>query len=436
MVNRYENAHERAQYGDAVHDTDERSGLTVDVLFGLYFRHLLVTLPLVLTPHLAIVLDAFVAPLARSDEFVQKFLPDSAGGWAMYEMTPRGDFSFLHYIKGNAVDAGQTPIPYRRETFFSLIWQALFTITVLVMGRKVYHNDAHPPNLMGIVLAPSSPYYNKPWVYVLPPADDPDGEPRLYVLSPHMHQNLFCLVIDFDTAIIAGPHYLTTHREQRDLRWNLQKVLYGHTRTQDPFYHPLNLADHPVRFFPVHQNVYLTHGPLTFADEAQILTRDTWRLSDPTFDVELNWPSLESARLAITTVPDVETLRAQFPDAVVVGSLTSYAYWTRVPPRPAPEAEPEPVTPPAPDSPVVSPDDIEETPQLQRGRRRARSGEPGEDDDEPEPKAKRPRFRACVVCGRDSEKPGIRCTRFCAALKAGDLRAVRVMSPSSDTLDE
>lgn len=383
-------------------DTETPLLYTSDVLFGLLFRDLLLNEPVTVTPHLAVALDAFVGFGVRVPKGEHELAPTASRSLWMYQVSERGDFTIGGLGLGQAVDAGGVAIPGSVDAMRSLMWQALFSVYVLARKHGIHHGDAHPGNILGRRLTPLSPLYNRPWVYVLPTLHEARGStPRYFVLPPEMHQNLFCMLIDFDATrfLPAGPA-----SNYRDLRWNMQRVLYGHKLgmsddyVNGPFYNPLAVRD-PVFFFDAQESVYAKFGYVKNPAVLQQMVADTIALSDASFDLD-NWPVLLGTSRACTVrVADEAQLAQRFPDAIAVAALTQYPN----------------VSNPAGDDTSSSPGDAP---------KRARDFDSDDDDDAVEPPVKRPRFRSCSVCGA-ADASVAPCTGFCEAVAGGRLTMAR-----------
>ncbi len=387
-------------------DTGTPVLFTVDVLFGLLFRDMLLldTGGAVLTPHIAVALDAFIGFEVLGD----KLNTVSPPKLCMYQVTERGDFTLYQYLTGQAKDERRSSVPFNVDAFRGLIWQALFTVYVLARKHGIYHRDAHPGNIMGRRLPPDSPLYGRPWLYVLPPLDTSWSSPRYFVLEPEMHGNLFCMIIDFDATRFLPSG---TTNNWRDLRWDLQRVLYGH-RDDDPFYDPL-LVDADTAF-PFGSGAY--DPSLMDAAATPIImqmTRDTRDLCRRDLDVD-NWPVLLGMpRATVHRVDDLDELARRYPSAVAVGAFPQYP------------SEDYTATPPSPRASV--PDDDDVTDSSGTAPKRDREWHPSES---PQPPKKRPRLQhQCLVCGGPSP---VSCSAFCRAIEGRQLSVARPLRVRTD----
>jgi hypothetical protein len=360
-------------------DNETDISFTVDVLFGLLFRDMLLYEPLPPTPHLAVALDAFVGfEVALAHSKSTDLAPTTSQRLLMYQITERGEF-LVNHVKDS-------------DVLRSMLWQAAFSVYVLGRKHGIRHGDAHPGNILGRNLKSDSPLYNRPWIYVLPSLGPPGSQPRYFVLEPAMHQNKFCMLIDFDSARFLPDGSATNFSA---LRWDMQRVFFGHVH-DNPFYDALHVKN-PVRFFDESKTIYRA----TIKDKHVIgaLVRDTIALSDASVDLD-NWPVLlETPRRTVLRVPDETELHRRYPNAIVVGALLQY--------------------PVAAASATASTED-DETGTSDSSQKRSR-----DDDEKTEPPSKRPRL-GCRVCAAGSlEAP---CTQFCQAIASGQLEVARPLA--------
>ncbi len=206
---------------DAIKDANENEGttsmyqkqltFTLDVLNGVWLREVMLHDKVVLTPHFAIVLDAFALPLVERDPSdAQRLRPVTAaqrGHVAMYQITERGDMTLHEYVRNAPV--------FRPETLESILAQVTYTVYVAAVRDGVAHNDLHPGNVM-IRNVFNTPYANRHWVYGLP------GDHYLVVPREH-HGNWFVEIIDYGRTQLKSAETPWPEIEA-GIRYDLQKV--------------------------------------------------------------------------------------------------------------------------------------------------------------------------------------------------------------------
>jgi hypothetical protein len=358
---------------------------TNDVMHGLFHRDHIMHDPLVLTPHFAIALDAFLAPtvVMQSKKFVSVSSSAAVATMTMYQITERGDVSLREYFEERTTGG----FPYYDYQFLGFIWQAATALLLAARAYHWHHGDAHTTNGMIRRVPDDSLYYNRPWVYALPSLDSPMGEPRLYVLDATDHRNCLFEWIDFGYSTVAVHDDPVLELDDAALRYDLMTLFNGGHPFGGAFINPMKMRGQslpPVRWVEFH-----LANPLIIARGGMLTAcRDLMTSSD---NLDADLPDLLMGGAALVQMADVETLMLRYPDAVLVSALLHPA---------GSSAEGDASLP-----------DEDTTPQATRGPKRAR------DVDTKAPDRKRQRLQ-CIIC-RQSQ-----CTRrFCAALTTGRLAA-------------
>ena len=192
---------------------------TSDTLAGLYFAHLMGRNRL-LSPHVALTLEAFVGPAFRRTtgeehrvDFSQHVV-DWTEPLQLYQISEFVDGGTL----GRVIYHG-TP---RRNQYFAWRFQAMFAIEQFNGLVGFFHGDAHSGNLMRRMVRPDSPYYNAAWVYIRPRRAPILNEHDVFVILPSVHGNEMIDLIDFGRSLflhapepgVAMPEDVRTYADQ------------------------------------------------------------------------------------------------------------------------------------------------------------------------------------------------------------------------------
>jgi len=371
---------------------------TNDVLMGLFMRDMLLDDPLVLTPHMAICLDAFLAPRADINRTKTGFTAvppprtkeDADTRIHMYQITEKADVPLALFPN----DAR-----YSDMTFRALNWQAAYSLVVMRYAEHWYHRDAKSNNGMYRKLADNSPCRDRPWVYALPPLDEAvSREPRLQVLPPEAHQNLHFEWIDFGHSVFLTPGHPIWERNERLLRYDLGVLLFGAHPSDHKLVEPYGeLTTIPAGAIVTGKSHWHEYTGLPIAAELEAAFD---RLRRPGFDVKRQWTELFDG--AVVHMPDMKTLLERYPNAILMGTLLEW----------------NPERRPRFREPLQSQAEEEEEPQTERGPKRAR--DPEDDTDSASPERKRTRTDGrCVMC--HSVACGKHRRDFCRAILRGQL---------------
>ena len=148
------------------------------------------------TPHMAIVLDAFVAPTARFDEAHQRLVvaPD-ARPLSLYQITERGETSLGDFFALGPAPPGVDP-QSMDEILACAQWQVVFTLYAQWVRHRRVHGDPHWNNIF-LRKVTGTVYAGRDWVYVLP-------GPQYVVVPAQRHRNWFVEIIDFGRTTSYG----------------------------------------------------------------------------------------------------------------------------------------------------------------------------------------------------------------------------------------
>lgn len=365
-------AAEEEQYktGDVVR-FDRLLSFSMDVLHGLRFRNLLLEDAVVLTPHFAIVLDAFALPrvtldtsaaphrvvlatvppepgaaaadpmeedevIISADGMVDSGRPAAPSTVCLYQLTERGDQTLYAYAHGAAcTDKG----------FCTALWQTFFSIYVAAMRDGFQHRDLHASNVM-IRSVVGTPYAGRDWLYVLPalPGTPAPSAPRLFVLPAAVHQGLFVEIIDFGHSRLLRGSDVRPRQLDSGVRFDFQKVMYGrHLTSLETWSDPIGLDP---ELFQVDESSYARSNlSLEMRDHLVAVCRALCAASN-TLDHWPTWMNMwGAAGIAGTQVVHTfDTLvgaATAFPGLMLVGALETLP----APAQPKRRGEAAPVDP-------------------------------------------------------------------------------------------
>jgi hypothetical protein len=158
--------------------------LTFDAVFGHMLRKLVTDWTMVVTPHFATILDAFVGHALTDDQRVvyDGHAPKSGGQTTyLYEVSECADVSL-----GSLLESTNMDIDFMTYAW----WASIYTLTQTHTHLKLTHRDPHVGNVM-FMNVNNTVYANRDWIYRLANND-------VVVIRSDAHMNRLMKIIDFD----------------------------------------------------------------------------------------------------------------------------------------------------------------------------------------------------------------------------------------------